>query len=129
MYCSPRDEHTGPPTQNQKNFVRTSKFFSFCLELQKYKNKFKNLILTSKFKFSFRGMVLFLRVIHVYIHVYGTLNPDRVGLNTDGIKSKTIAYMLLPCLRIKGIHRLTRNKDNVSLVVQPFYYWTAVSVV
>jgi hypothetical protein len=114
MYCSPHDEHTGPPTQNQKNFVRPSQFFSFCLELQKYKNKFKNLILTSKFKFSFRGMVLFLSVIHVYIHVYGTLNPDRVGLNTDGIKSKTIAYMLLPCLRIKGIHRLTRNKDKVS---------------
>jgi len=45
---------TSPPAQDQQNFVRTSKFFSFDLEL--YKNKFKNLIWTSKFKFSFRGL-------------------------------------------------------------------------
>jgi len=38
---------------DQQNFVRTSKFFSFYLELHVYKNKFKNLIRTSKFKFSF----------------------------------------------------------------------------
>jgi hypothetical protein len=37
---------TGPP--------KTSKFYSFYLEL--YKNKFKNLIRTSKFKFSFGGL-------------------------------------------------------------------------
>ena len=43
-----------PPAQDQKKFVRTSKYFNFYLEL--YKNKFKNLILTSKFKFSFRGL-------------------------------------------------------------------------
>ena len=45
---------TGPPAQDQQNFVRTSKFFSFYLELYKY--KFKNLIRTSKFKFSFRAL-------------------------------------------------------------------------
>jgi hypothetical protein len=43
-----------PPAQDQNFFFRTSKYFSFYLEL--YKNKFKNLILTSKFKFSFRGL-------------------------------------------------------------------------
>ena len=43
-----------PPAQDQKNFVWTSKFFSFYSEL--YKNKFKNLIWTSKFKFSFQGL-------------------------------------------------------------------------
>jgi len=46
---------TGSPAQDQLNFVQTSKFFSFYLEL--YKNKFKNLIQTSKFKFSFRGLL------------------------------------------------------------------------
>jgi hypothetical protein len=47
---------TGPPAQDQQNFVRTSKFFSFYLVL--YKNKFKNLIQTSKFIyiFSFREL-------------------------------------------------------------------------
>jgi hypothetical protein len=35
-------------------FLQTSKFFSFYLEL--YKNKFNNLIWTSKFKFSFWGL-------------------------------------------------------------------------
>ena len=35
---------------------KTSKFFNFYLEI--YKNKFKNLIPTSKFKFSFRGLPL-----------------------------------------------------------------------
>jgi hypothetical protein len=39
--------------QDQYNFVWTSKFFNFYLEL--YKNKFKNLIQTSKFKFSFQA--------------------------------------------------------------------------
>ena len=43
-----------PPAQDQNFFFPTSKYFSFYLEL--YKNKFKNLILTSKFKFSFRGL-------------------------------------------------------------------------
>ena len=47
---------TGPSAQDQQNFVRTSKFFSFYLVL--YKNKFKNLIQTSKFIyiFSFREL-------------------------------------------------------------------------
>jgi len=46
----------GPPAQDQQNFVRTIKFFSFYLEL--YKNNFKNLIQTSKFIyiFSFREL-------------------------------------------------------------------------
>jgi hypothetical protein len=34
-------------------FVRSSKFFNFYLELHVYRNKFKNLIWTNKFKFSF----------------------------------------------------------------------------
>ena len=42
------------PAQHQLNFVRTSKFFSFYLEL--YIDKFKNLIWTSKLKFSFHGV-------------------------------------------------------------------------
>ena len=33
---------TGPPVQDQSNFVQTTTFFNFYLEL--YKNKFKNLI-------------------------------------------------------------------------------------
>ena len=41
-------------TEDVYNFVRAGKFFSFFLEL--YKNKFKNLIRISKFKFSFRGL-------------------------------------------------------------------------
>ena len=47
---------TGPPAQSPYNFVWTSKFFSFYLEL--YKNKFKNLIRTSTciFKCSFLGL-------------------------------------------------------------------------
>jgi len=45
---------TGPPAQDQQNFVWTSRLFSFYLEL--YKNKFKNLNRTSKFKFSFHGL-------------------------------------------------------------------------
>jgi hypothetical protein len=39
-----------------KNLIRTSKFFSFYFEL--YQNKFKNLIQTSKFKFSFWGLLI-----------------------------------------------------------------------
>ena len=46
---------TGPPAQDQLNFAWTSKF-QFLLELNK--NKFKNLIGTSKLKFSFRGLIL-----------------------------------------------------------------------
>jgi hypothetical protein len=52
---------TCPTAQDQENFVRTSKFFSFYLEL--HKNKFKILIRTSKFKFSFRGLQWFLRIL------------------------------------------------------------------
>ena len=37
---------------------KTSNFFSFYLELDVYTNKFKNLIWTSKLKFSFRGLFL-----------------------------------------------------------------------
>ena len=37
---------TGPPAQDQDNFARTKTNFSFYLE--QYKNKFKNLIHTSK---------------------------------------------------------------------------------
>ena len=44
IYDSPRDEHRS-----------SGNFFSFYLEL--YKNKFKNLISTSKFKLSFRGLL------------------------------------------------------------------------
>ena len=46
---------SGPPAKDQYNFVRTSKIFRFYLEL--YKNKFKNLNWTSKFKISFRGLL------------------------------------------------------------------------
>ena len=53
--CIPRDS-TSPRVQDQQNCVRTSKFYSFYLEL--YKNKFKNLIRTSKFKFLFQGLQL-----------------------------------------------------------------------
>lgn len=45
---------TGSPTQGQSNFVWTSQFVSFYLEL--YKIKFKNVIRTSKFKFSVLGL-------------------------------------------------------------------------
>ena len=45
---------TGPPAKDQSNFVRTNQFFRFYLEL--YKDKFKNLIQTSNFKFSFLGL-------------------------------------------------------------------------
>jgi hypothetical protein len=37
-----------------QEFDSNQKFFRFCLEL--HKNKCKNLIRTSKFKFSFRGL-------------------------------------------------------------------------
>ena len=47
--------------KTSKTFVQTSKFFSFYLDI--YKNKFKNLIWTSKFNFSFRG--LFTMVSHI----------------------------------------------------------------
>ena len=42
---------TGHPAHDQLNFVQTSKFFSFYLKV--YKSNLKNLIRTSKFKFSF----------------------------------------------------------------------------
>jgi hypothetical protein len=44
---------TCPPAQDQVNFVRTSTFFSIYLDIY---NKFKNLIRTCKFKFSFIGL-------------------------------------------------------------------------
>ena len=47
---------TDPWAQDRQNFVRTSNFFSFYLELDK--NKFRNLIRTSKFKFSFWGLYI-----------------------------------------------------------------------
>jgi hypothetical protein len=50
---SPHDNHRVLRSKTSKNFW-TSKFFSFSLEL--YKNKLKNLIQTSKLKFSFRGL-------------------------------------------------------------------------
>ena len=43
----------GPLAQDQQNFVQTSTFFNFYLDIYIYKNKFKNLIRTSKLKFSF----------------------------------------------------------------------------
>ena len=45
--------NNGTPAQDQQNFVWTSQFFSFYLQL--YKNEFKNLIRTSKFKFSYKN--------------------------------------------------------------------------
>ena len=52
----PYDEHQAFRPKTVK-LVRTSKFCSFYLELQNvYKNKFKNLIRTSKFQFSFWGL-------------------------------------------------------------------------
>ena len=43
-----------PSAQDQENFVRTNKFFIF---LKNYiKDKFKDLIRISKFKFSFQGL-------------------------------------------------------------------------
>jgi hypothetical protein len=50
---------TCPLNQDQLNFVWTSKFFSFYLELPVYKNKFKNLVRTSNFKFLFRGLMAY----------------------------------------------------------------------
>jgi hypothetical protein len=50
------------PAQDRQNFVQACKFFSFYLELHTlyvYKNKFKNLIRTSIFKFSFQGLLIF----------------------------------------------------------------------
>jgi hypothetical protein len=46
---------TAAPDQDQSNIVWTSKFFSFYLDI--YKNELKNLIRTSKFKFSLRGLL------------------------------------------------------------------------
>ena len=48
---------TGPPAQGKtsKTLFRPVNFSVFYLEL--YKNKFKNLIWTSKFKFSFQGQI------------------------------------------------------------------------
>jgi len=46
---------TGPPDKDEENFVWTSKFLSFYLDI--CKNKFKNLIWTGKFKFSFQGLL------------------------------------------------------------------------
>ena len=43
---------TGPLAQDQLNFVWTSKFFGFYLELHVY-NKFKNLIRTNKINSNF----------------------------------------------------------------------------
>jgi hypothetical protein len=56
---------TGAPVQHQLNFVRTSKSFNCYLEL--YKNKFKNLTRTSKFKFSFEGLTLYLQTVNTYL--------------------------------------------------------------
>ena len=56
---------TGAPAQHQLNFVRTSKSFNCYLEL--YKNKFKNLTRTSKFKFSFEGLTLYLQTVNTYL--------------------------------------------------------------
>ena len=53
--CAVLRTRTGLPVPRQINFLRTSKLFSFYLEL--HENKFKNLIQTSKFKFSFRGLL------------------------------------------------------------------------
>ena len=44
----------GPPPQVQQSFVKTSTLFSLFSEL--YENKLKNLIPTSKLKFSFRRL-------------------------------------------------------------------------
>jgi len=55
-----------PPAQDQQNFVRTSKFVSFYLEL--YKNKFKNLIQT-RFIFSFRELHKPLEIIYLSLNM------------------------------------------------------------
>ena len=70
MVSRPHDEHRsfGP---RRENFVRTSNFFGFLKEL--YKNKFKNLIRTSKFKLSFRGLDLYLPITDAQI-CPGSLN-------------------------------------------------------
>ena len=70
MVSRPHDEHRsfGP---RRENFVRTSNFFGFLKEL--YKNKFKNLIRTSKFKLSFRGLDLYLSITDTHI-CPGSLN-------------------------------------------------------
>ena len=51
---SPHDEHWSLGPETSKTLFGPVNFFSFYLEL--YKNKFKNLIRTSKLKFSFRGL-------------------------------------------------------------------------
>jgi hypothetical protein len=68
---------TGPLAQDQQNFVWTSKFFSFYLEL--YKNKFKNFIRTSKFKFSFRGLYFILGEVRDLQQMY-ELWTHRMGV-------------------------------------------------
>ena len=58
-FISPHHEHRSSVLR-PKNFAQTSKFFSFYLELHVlhgYQNKLQNLIRTSKFKFSFRGLL------------------------------------------------------------------------
>jgi hypothetical protein len=55
MHTSVLTMSTGPPAQDQQNFVWTSKFVSFYLKL--YKNKFKNFIRTSKFTFTFQELI------------------------------------------------------------------------
>jgi hypothetical protein len=63
---------TDPLPQNEYNFIQTSKFFSFYLDI--YKNKFKNLIHTSKFKFSFQGLcskhIISTKDVHAYSILY-----------------------------------------------------------
>jgi hypothetical protein len=67
-----------PPAQDQQNFVRTSKFFSFYLVL--FKNKFKNLIQTSKF---------------IYIFSFRELHIDNFTDLIAFIKKKIISKVIL----------------------------------
>ena len=48
---------TSPHDGHQSFGPRPVYFFSFYFALPVYKNKFKNLIRTSKFKFSFQGLL------------------------------------------------------------------------
>ena len=82
--------NTSPPAQHQQNFVQTCKSFSFYLDI--YKNKFKNLIWTSKFKFSFRGL---------YTFVYSP--GDRFTKVIANRKSK-INLTISLCARIRAFH-------------------------
>jgi hypothetical protein len=54
-YSSPHNEHRSSQPKTSKTLLAPVNFSSFNLEL--YKNKFKNFIWTSKFKFSFRGLI------------------------------------------------------------------------